>query len=146
MRTIIIVIAASCQLLVSGCAIRDGLFASQRNENAESLAQSMIAVDASKADPEKLEGSRIIRLDNIGKLKITGPVTIQTGTGNTSANTKTDNTGRAAQSGANGGHSEATTTTKVPAWAISLVLAVGVGLGAWGLSRWQRWRAPPAPT
>jgi hypothetical protein len=70
-------------------------------------------------------------------------VTIQTGTGNVASTAKTNNTGRAADAGANGGQSEAITHNRVPLWAIGLVLLLGAAGGIWGWSKWQAWRARP---
>jgi hypothetical protein len=80
-----------CMVLLSSCAV-PRIFASA---------------------PEPEYAPTIIRLDTMGqltqlstgKIKFNGPVTIQHGTGNVATTTETDNTGRAASSGANGGHS-----------------------------------------
>ncbi len=51
--------------------------------------------------------------------------------------TRTDNTGRNASEGANGGNSQPTTTNSVPAWALVLLLLTGAGGGAWLWHKWQ---------
>ncbi|WP_375436683.1 hypothetical protein [uncultured Hymenobacter sp.] len=74
-----------------------------------------------------------VKLDSFGqlsagKVKFNGPVTIQHGQGNVASTTKTDNTGRAAESGANGGYSEAKQTTVI--WPLVLCVIVGLA-GGW---------------
>lgn len=68
------------------------------------------------------------------------------GRNNTATAAKTDNTGRDASTGANGGHSEATTTNKTPVWALMLLGACGFALGIVAVLKFQRWRARSAPT
>src|SRR5689334_6633437 len=51
------------------------------------------------------------------------------GQGNTVGATRTDNTGRAAQSGANGGNSQPTTHNRTPVWALVLLVVAGCTLG-----------------
>ncbi|WP_277226545.1 hypothetical protein [Hymenobacter sp. YC55] len=65
-------------------------------------------------------------------MKFNGPVTIQHGTGHVATTTKTDNTGRAAETGANGGHSEASTKNTTAAWLVG-VLVVGAAIAGWVL-------------
>lgn len=94
---------------------------------------------ASPSDPTSTP--TIVRLDslgqvNAGKIKFNGPVTIQHGTGNVASTTKTNNTGRAASSGANGGQSVETTTNKMPVWGIVVLMLVGAVGGVVAYRKW----------
>lgn len=63
------------------------------------------------------------------------------GRNNSPTATRTDNAGRNASEGANGGNSQPTTTNSVPVWALGLVLLIGTGLGVFAVVKWQQRRA-----
>ncbi len=72
----------------------------------------------------------VLQLTDVGKLKINGPVTIQTGQGHSARTTETDNTGRNAREGANGG--SAVTQNSGPGFgtfAIVALLCFAAGVG-----------------
>jgi hypothetical protein len=124
MRTILLVLVVSCQLLVVSCAT-PRIFA-----------------------PAPEPAPAVVRLDSLGalsagKIKFNGPVTLQVGQGNTASTTRTDNTGRSASQGANGGQSVAITDSKLPLWVFCLVLAAGAVLASWIRGKWQIYKASP---
>jgi len=82
------------------------------------------------------------------KLKLTGPVTIQVGQGNTASQVGTDKTGQRAQAVSTGSGSPIEASQKkggVPWWALGLVAIAGAVGWEWLSSQvplgWLRWRA-----
>jgi hypothetical protein len=84
---------------------------------------------------------------SVHKLKLTGPVTIQVGQGNTSSTVGTDKTGQRAQAVSTGAGSPIQASQKkggVPWWVFGLVAVAGAAgwewLSHWGLLTWLPWR------
>ena len=85
---------------------------------------------------------------SVHKLKLTGPVTIQVGQGNTSSTVGTDKTGQRAQAMSTGAGSPIQASQKkggVPWWVFGLVAVAGAAGWEWlshrGLLTWLPWRA-----
>ena len=84
---------------------------------------------------------------SVHKLKLTGPVTIQVGQGNTSSTVGTDKTGQRAQAVSTGAGSPIQASQKkggVPWWVFGLVAVAGAAGWEWlshrGLLTWLPWR------
>jgi hypothetical protein len=85
----------------------------------------------------------------VHKLKLTGPVTIQIGQGNTSSTVGTDKTGQRAQAVSTGPNSPVTASQKkasVPWWLLGLVVAASIAAWEWFTHLlnplgWLPWRA-----
>ena len=87
---------------------------------------------------------------SVHKLKLTGPVTIQVGQGNTSSTVGTDKTGQRAQAVSTGADSPVTASQKkggVPWWVFVLVGLASICGWEWlsrrGLLGWLPWYARP---
>lgn len=83
----------------------------------------------------------------VHKLKLTGPVTIQVGQGNTSSQVGTDKTGQRAQAVSTGADSPVTASQKkggMAWWVFGLVAVAGAAGWEWlshqGLLAWLPWR------
>ena len=84
---------------------------------------------------------------SVHKLKLTGPVTIQVGQGNTASQVGTDKTGQRAQAVSTGAGSPIQASQKkggVPWWVFGLVALAGAVGWEWlshrGLRAWLPWR------